>query len=283
MKVQIGDAELYWCLSECFRALQLLDKAFSTLQAGIRLYPTVGKLHFSLIVNLQRNGRTQEAILSADIASKLLPHDYTFKILNNLLVPTIYYQQEEIGFYRQRFINGLEALIEQTSLETPEEQQDALAGISRLTNFYLSYQAQNDRELQSKYGNLVHQIMVANYPQWVKPVLMPPFKEKNKIRIGYVSAYLHSYSGTLWLTGWLRYCDRQNFEVYCYYTGNNPDAITKTFQEYSDYFYHFPHNLEAACEQIIADHLHILIFPEIGMEPQTMQMASLRLAAVQCT
>jgi predicted O-linked N-acetylglucosamine transferase (SPINDLY family) len=124
--------------------------------------------------------------------------------------------------------------------------------------------------------------MAANYPKWVAPLSMPPLKENNKIRIGYVSAYLHSYSGTLWLTGWLRYCDRQNFEIYCYYTGNDLDAITQQFQDYSDVFYHIPHNLEAACEQIIADQLHILVFPEIGMNSQIMQMAALRLAPVQC-
>jgi predicted O-linked N-acetylglucosamine transferase (SPINDLY family) len=111
---------------------------------------------------------------------------------------------------------------------------------------------------------------------------MPPLKENNKIRIGYVSAYLHSYSGTLWLTGWLRYCDHQNFEIYCYYTGNEPDRITQQFQNHSDVFHHIPHNLEAACEQIIADQLHILVFPEIGMNSQIMQMAGLRLAPIQC-
>ena len=243
-----------------------------------------------MIVNLQGSGRIQEAISSANTASSLLPNDYTFKLLKNLLVPIVYETQDEIGFYRQRFTRGLQALIQQTSLETPEEKEEALSGISRLTNFYLSYQAQNDRELQRQYGNLVHKVMAANYQKWVAPLSMPPLKDNNKIRIGYVSAYLHSYSGTLWLTGWLRYCEspsetlreRQNFEIYCYYTGNEPDPITQQFQNYSDVFYHIPHNLEAACEQIITDQLHILVFPEIGMNSQIMQMAGLRLAPVQC-
>lgn len=282
LEIKTGDADLYWRLSECFRQLNFADKAFSTLQEGIRLYPTEGSLHFSLIINLQRSGRIKEAISSADAASKLLPNDYTFKILKNLIVPIIYDTQDEISFYRQRFIRGLHDLIQQTSLETPEEQKNALAGIGSFTNFYLSYQAHNDIELQRQYGNLMHQIMAANYPKWVAPLSMPPLKENNKIRIGYVSAYLHSYSGTLWLTGWLRHCDRQSFEIYCYYIGNEPDPITQQFQDYSDVFHHIPHNLEAASEQIIAARLHILVFPEIGMNPQTMQMAALRLAPVQC-
>ena len=282
LRIKTGDAELYWRLSECFRQLKLLEQAFSTLQEGIRVYPTDARLHFTLIVNLQANGYIQKAISRANTASNLLPNDYTFKILKNLLVPIFYDTQDEISIYRQRFTSGLQDLIQQTSLETPEEQKNALAGISRLTNFYLSFQAQNDRELQRQYGNLVHKIMAANYPKWVAPLSMPALKENEKIRIGYVSAFLHSYSGTLWLTGWLRYCDRESFEIYCYYIGNEPDAITRQFQDYSDAFHHIPYNLEAACEQIITDRLHLLVFPEIGMNPQTMQMAGLQLAPIQC-
>ncbi|QFS43151.1 glycosyltransferase [Nostoc sphaeroides] len=282
LEIQSGDADIYYNLSYCYRQLNLLNEYFQTLQEGIKLYPQEGRLHFSLIIDLRRNGHIQEAILSAEKAAKCLPNDYTFKILKYLTVPSIYENKEEINFYRQRFIQGLQDLIQQTYLKTTEEQQSALAGIGRLTNFYLSYQAQNDIDLQRQYAKLVHKIMAANYPQWVVPLSMPKLQPNQKIRIGYASHYLHSYSGTLWLTGWLRYCDRQNFEIYCYYTGNEPDPVTQQFQNYSDVFHHIPYNLSAACEQIIADKLHILVFPEIGMDAQTMQMAGLRLAPLQC-
>ncbi|MEH2463973.1 O-linked N-acetylglucosamine transferase, SPINDLY family protein [Nostoc sp.] len=282
LEYQSGDAETYWNLSYCYRQLNRLDEYFSTLQQGIKLYPTDGRLHFSLIIDLRQNGRIQEAILSSDNATKYLPNDYTFKIIKYLTVPSIYENKGEINFYRQRYTQGLRDLIEQTSIKTTEEQHSALAGIGRLTNFYLSYQAQNDIDLQRQYGKLVNEIMAANYPQWVVPLSIPKLQPNNKIRVGYVSHYLHSYSGTLWLTGWLRYCDRSSFEIYCYYIGNEPDAITQQFQQYSNVFHHIPDNLSAACEQIIVDKLHILVFPEIGMNPQTMQMAGLRLAPVQC-
>ncbi len=283
LEIQTGDGELYWRLSECFRHLNLSEQVLTTLQEGIRLHPTDGRLHFSLILNLQGNGRIQEAISCATTASSILPNDYTFKILKNLLLPIIYNTQDEISFYRNKFTTGLQDLIQHTSLETPEDKENARLGISRLTNFYLSYQAKNDVELQRQYGNLVHKIMVANYPKWVAPLSMANLKENSKIRMGYVSAYMHSYSGTLWLTGWLRYCNQQNFEIYCYYTGNTPDQITQQFQEYSNEFHHIPGNLEAVCQQIIADKLYILVFPEIGMDAPTLTLASLRLAPVQCT
>ncbi len=282
LEIQSGDADIYWNLSYCYKQLNLQDEYFNTLQQGIKLYPTDGRLHFSLIIDLRQNGRIEEAILSAENAAKCLPDDYTFQILKYLTLPLIYENQVEINFYRQRYTQRLRDLIEQTSIKTTEDQHSALAGIGRLTNFYLSYQAQNDIDLQRQYGNLVHEIMAVNYPQWVVPLSIPKLQPNDKIRIGYVSHYLHSYSGTLWLTGWLRQSNHESFEIYCYYTGNESDPITKQFQEYSDAFHHIPHNLSAACEQIIADKLHILVFPEIGMNPQTMQMAGLRLAPVQC-
>jgi predicted O-linked N-acetylglucosamine transferase (SPINDLY family) len=282
LAIQSCDANIYWCLSECYRHLNLLEEALRTLREGIKLHPQDGNLHFSLIMHLRRSGRTKEAISSAIAASNALPKDYTFQLLKHLIVPTIYHSQHEISFYRERFTQGLQQLIQETSLKTTEEKQSALAGLGRLTNFYLSYQAQNDIELQRQYGDLVHEIMAVNYPQWIAPLSIPSLKPDQKIRIGYISHYLHSYSGTLWLTGWLRHCDHQSFEIYCYYTGNSPDQITQQFQDYSDVFHHIPHNLTAACEQIRADQLHILIYPEIGMDPQTMQMAALRLASVQC-
>ena len=138
-------------------------------------------------------------------------------------------------------------------------------------------------ESQSKYANLVHQVMVANYSQWVQPQSMPPLLENGKIRVGYISSYLHSYSGTLWLIGWLRYCNHQQFKIYCYYTGNDPDRITEQFCQYRDQFRQIPHSLEGVCQQIIDDKLHILVFPEIGMDAPTIQIAALRLAPVQCS
>jgi predicted O-linked N-acetylglucosamine transferase (SPINDLY family) len=280
---QTGDIELYGNLSECLRNLNRIEEAIASLEAGIRHYPTAGKLHFEIIKTYQQNGRTKLAISSAERATEILPNEYVFKLFKHLTLPIVYNTLDEIKFYRDRFVLELEKLIQQTSLKTPEDKINALRGFSSFTNFYLAYQAHNVVESQSKYANLVHQVMVANYSQWVQPQSMPPLLENGKIRVGYISSYLHSYSGTLWLTGWLRYCNHQQFEIYCYYTGNDPDPITEQFRQYSDRFWHIPHNLEGVCQQIIDDKLHILVFPEIGMDALTIQIAALRLAPVQCS
>ncbi|MDY7024163.1 MAG: hypothetical protein SWJ54_22910, partial [Cyanobacteriota bacterium] len=79
------------------------------------------------------------------------------------------------------------------------------------------------------------------------------------------------------------FCNHNLFEVYCYYTGNTPDPITQKFRQYSDIFHQIPGSIPAVAQQILADKLHILVYPEIGMDAPTMQLAALRLAPVQCT
>jgi protein O-GlcNAc transferase len=239
--------------------------------------------HFDLIQKLQKSGKTQEAISSIGNASELFPEEYLFKLLKSLFLPIVYVTSDEVSFYRQRFERGLQELIEQTSLGTPEKKSKALAGISHVTNFYLVYQAGNIRDLQQQYGALVHQVVASNYPNWVEPRSMPSLEENEKIRVGYISRYIHNHSSTFWLLGWLRHCNRQTFEIYCYYIGNQPDAVTDKFQEYSDVFHHIPENLEGVCQQILTDHLHILVFPELGIDALTFAIAGLRLAPVQCT
>ncbi|MEM9542560.1 MAG: tetratricopeptide repeat protein [Cyanobacteria bacterium P01_E01_bin.42] len=273
-------ADAYYQLSQCYLNLGDFPNYQETLDRAIKNYPQEGRFYFSLIFETQHQGKIKQAIIYAKQATTCIPDNYTFKFLQALLLPIVYQNEAEINYYRQRFTRGLEDLIKNTSLENLEELYNA---IGRMTNFYISYQAQNDRDLQERYGNWVTQIMTAKFPQWNQPLSMPSTSTNRKIRIGYASAFLHSYSGTLWLTGWLKYCDRKNFEIYCYYIGNTPDEITEEFRSYSDRFYHIPFNVEAVCQQIRNDGLHILIFPEIGMNPQLLSMAALRLAPIQCT
>ena len=281
LELQPTDTQVYSFLSECYQQLDQKQATINILEEGTQTCPTSGQLHFNLIMTLLQNGRTEQAISQAEIALQNLPQDYTFKLLKHLIVPIIYQSPESISFYRQRFETEIQNLIKTTNLENTESRQNALLGTSRFTNFYLAYQAHNVQKSQIIYGNFLHKIIGANYPEYIQPLSMPPVE--NKIRIGYISNYLHSYSGSLWLIGWLRYADHETFEIYCYYTGNSPDPITEKFRQYSHKFYHIPGNLPAVCQQILNDKLHILVYPEIGMDPPTMQIAALRLAPIQCT
>lgn len=211
---------------------------------------------------------------------------YNIKILRvqkRLELPILYDTQEEIAHYRQKFIHALEELFQETSLATPETRKSALIEVGWHVNFFLAYQGLNDLELQTRYGQFMHRVMAANYPEWVKPRPIPPLSENGKIRVGYVSADMRMHTVGKLSLGWFRNCDKQSFEVYSYYLGDKMDNMSQEFKDYSDVFYHSYSDLEAVCKKIISDQLHILVFVAIGMHPQTSQIAGLRLAPVQCT
>ena len=282
LKTEKGDEELYCILSECYKKAGSSDKSLEIIREGIKLYPQLPNLHRWLISFLQEFGFTQESIAVADEASSLFPDDLSLKIAGQLMLPILYQSEAEIDYYRERFSQGLNDLAQQVSLD-PEAKINALVSVGWRTNFYLAYQCRNDVELQKQYGELVHKIMAANYPQWTQTRPIPPLSQGKKIRVGYVSAHIRNHNGANWALGWIKNFNKQDFEIYCYHTGKEKDFYTEKFRFYSDEFYHIPDNLEETCRQIIANNLHILVFTDIGMYPQTNQMAGLRLAPIQCT
>lgn len=280
---EVGDASFYRVLAESYESLNQYEEALKVYQEGVSLYPNDSVLYFCWILALQNAGRTQEAIALASEASRLMPNELFLKREEKLILPVLYENQEEIDYYRYRFVRGLEDLILQTSLNTPENRKNALIGTGKSTNFYLQYQGFNDLELQKKYGHLIHQIMVANYPQWAEPLPIPPLNPGAKIRVGYISNCLRAHTVGKLSLGWLRNSNRKQFEFYCYHINRQQDIRTQKFRLYSDVFHHIPDDLEAICTQIISDQLHVLVFLDIGMQPQMTQIAGLRLAPIQCT
>ncbi|NJO72169.1 MAG: hypothetical protein HC825_11860 [Oscillatoriales cyanobacterium RM1_1_9] len=137
-------------------------------------------------------------------------------------MPILYENPEEIEHYRQRFsqkLTDLNQMVQMTNLEIERLKVSALQGISTGTNFYLQYQGKDDLELQQQYGQLVHRIMTANYPEWT--VFSSSFSRyskdsegskgskssrtsKQKIRIGYLSEFLSWHTVGLVFLGWVR-------------------------------------------------------------------------------
>jgi protein O-GlcNAc transferase len=233
---------------------------------------------------LNEYGHTQEALTCLTDPPISQPNNLSISIARQLIIPTFYDTEEEIDLWRQRFIRGLEEVIETTNLENEETLKQAVSATGVLNIFYLPYQGYNDRELQRKYGHFIHEIMAAYYPQWAKPLPVPGLDNNGKIRIGYISEQLRNASGSKWALGWLKNRDRDKFEVYCYYTGSRLiDYKTASFKELSDYFYHIPSSVEDVCNQIRSDNLHVLVFLAIGMWAPIAQIAGLRLAPIQCT
>jgi len=272
-----------------------LDDAVLCFKRALAIQPTA-ETHYSLGKTFEEQGRTEEAIAQFKLALQQKPAMAEALWQSQLILPVFYDHPEQISSQRQHFCRQLNQLIQQTDLSTPAGKQAALQGIGSRTNFYLAYQGLSDRGLQCKYGQLVHRVMAANFSQWVgtgggvgewgsRGAEEPRgggAREK-KIRVGYLSAHLMAHSAAAWARGWIKHHDRQQFEIYSYHIGQRVDFITQEFRDLSDVFRHLPGRLEAIAQQVLADQLDILVFTDIGMEPQTTQLAGLRLAPVQCT
>jgi len=282
LETQTGDIALYVALADCYKCLNQYSEVIKIYREAINLYPTAEWLYFNLALAWQEFGDTKQSIAVLTEALQKLPDNLMLQLHQKLMLPIIYDTPEEIEFYRKRFIQCLDALVRQTKLDSPEAIGKALIGIGYNTTFYLQYQGKNDLNQQKQYGQFVHEVMAANYPNWAKPLSKFSINAGEKIRVGYISANLRNQTVGKLMLGWIKNHNRQDFEIYCYHTGRPVDRITRQYQLYSDAFHHVPDDLEAVCKQIVEDRLHILVFPDIGMDFNTNQIAGLRLASTQC-
>ncbi|MEH2159498.1 MAG: glycosyl transferase family 1 [Nostoc sp.] len=274
--------DYYLKLSNIFYKTGQMQAAIETLHNGISHCPQAEELYFWLIIRLKQSHKYLEARNFAQQVTDKFPENYIFKMLSHLMLPEIYHTPDEIDTYRAWFQHGLEKLIQEIRINSLEQQKKALTGIRNHTNFFLAYQAKNDVLIQQQYGQLVHQIMAVNYPQWIQSRPISSISNNQRIKIGYLSYFLCGWSGTVLFLNWLKYADNQNFEIYSYHIGHQIDPVTQLFQSCSTKFYHLPNNLEQVCQQVIDDNLNVLIFPELGMDATTLCIAGLRLAPIQC-
>lgn len=275
--------DAYLRLGTVFGKLNKPELATIWLEKALKRQPNCAHAYYVLGEVLAAQSQPEAAIRSFEKAVELEPNHANADWSQHLVLPVLYDTPEQILQYRQRLIEKLDQLIQQTDLETAEGQKFAAVGLETTTNFFLAYQGLDDRDLQQKYGQLAHQIMAANHPEWTVP--LPPMRSdrRRKIRVGYFSLnFRHHTVGKLSL-GWFKHADRQRFEIYTYNLAEKLDNFSEQFRRYSDVFHHVRSDLVGICEQIRADDLDILVFTDVGMSAIVTQVAALRLAPVQCT
>lgn len=228
-------------------------------------------------------GQTEAGLPYLQQAAALNPADQFLQVLPDLALPFLYRSPEEITVYRQRYIQAYHRLMQIVETADCQNQAINISSIKDHNNFYLCYQGMNDRELQAQYGQLLYRVVADLYPQWINPLPMLPLSQTGKIRIGYIADALGSNSMTRWVAGWLKHHDRQQFDLYCYSLSTSVDLQAARFQAMSDQFQVFSGEINSICQKIIDDQLHILVFLAIGTSHQIAQIASLRLAPIQCS
>ncbi len=146
--------------------------------------------------------------------------------------------------------------------------------------FWLAYQALDNRPLLEKYGRLCSALMA----RWAEErgIPRPSAAPRERLRVAVVSQYFRDHS--VWnaiVKGWFAQLDRRRFELLAFSLGSEEDLETAYARGRADRFESGPRPLQAWVDAIGAARPDVLLYPEVGMDPMSAKLASLRLAPVQ--
>jgi predicted O-linked N-acetylglucosamine transferase (SPINDLY family) len=266
-------------LGNILRIMGRRDEAIAQYETAIRIDPDSFMPHYNCGVALRGETRIAEARAHFARAFALRPDFLEGELaLCMAELPALYEHESEIAERRAAYTRRLARLsADVESARAPAVLADAVGSHQP---FYLPYQGRDDRELQTLYGSLVCKIMAARYPA---PVLPKPPAPHGPIRLGIVSGFFRQHSNwKIPIKGWLKMLDRDRFHLSGYYTSPDRDGETDAAAEICDRFVQGPMSLDAWRRTILDDAPHVLIFPEVGMDKVSAQLAAQRLAAVQC-
>ncbi|MBV8839115.1 MAG: tetratricopeptide repeat protein [Alphaproteobacteria bacterium] len=256
-----------------------LDAALTHYDRAIALEPDFASAHYNRGVALRGQSRFAEAAASFERAVAIRPDVFAAKLAACMArLPIVYRDEAELAQSRAAYEAALRAL--HVDVERAVRPGDFADVIGAHQPFYLAYQGRNDRELQALYGAMICRIMAARYG---KAALPGPPAAGEPVRVGIVSGFFRRHSNwKIPISGWLAQLDRRRFRLFGYHTGRESDAQTKTAAGLCTRFVQGPLPIEDWCRAILEDAPHVLIYPEVGMDPIGAQLAALRLAPVQC-
>jgi protein O-GlcNAc transferase len=253
------------------------DEAVEYCQRALKLRPSYAEAHYNLASAFHLQGKPTEAVAHFGRAQELNGNYAEAKFAMCMAeLPILYMDHTEISAARATYERRLRALL--------DEQNGSLASFAKAIGaaqpFQLAYQGYNDRELQSLYGSFVCRIMADRYP----PASLTAFAALGEpVRVGFVSGYFRQHSNwKIPIKGWIAGLDRRHFRIFGYYTGTIRDTETAVAAKLCDHFVQGPLSDDDWRQAILADAPHVLIYPEVNMDPTAARLAAQRLAPVQC-
>jgi protein O-GlcNAc transferase len=281
LHLQAGTATLN-NLGNVLRERGKAEEAIRILRRAVSSDADSADAQYNLGAALCDHGETREALSCFDRASDARPGFVKARWAAAVSLPVIYDDDDEIAASRQRYASRLGTLAEDLKLRTKDDIAEALAAVRERTNFALPYQGGNDLALQKEYGNLIHRIAGAAYPNHVEPAPRRPLSQGGRIRVGFVSSHFRHHTVLKLFGGWIRKLDKTRFEVHAFSTGHHSDAATKEIAGYCHAFHPAPPSDGRLLEAIAASEMNVLVYLDVGMDPKIQTLAALRLAPIQC-
>ena len=257
-----------------------LAKAISHVRQASVLDPNLSLAHNNLGLMLRARGNIDEARAHHERALALDPSDLSAQLgLCMAQLPLLYMEEGEIAVRRRAYEEHLRCLCD--NVRSSKSARSLADAIGTSQPFFLAYQGHDDRDLQRLYGSLICRSMAERY----SPALLARQPGPSEpIRVGIVSGFFRHHS--VWkipIKGWLTQLDRRQFQIFGYHTGVRADSATEMAAGCCDRFIQGPLSIDGWRAEILGDAPHVLIYPEVGMDPVAVTLAAQRLAAVQCS
>lgn len=276
-----GLVDAHLLIGDIHRRARQTAEALAAYQVAVRAAPSNPKALNGLAELLAEMGRTDEARRGYLVIADRFPGNLKAALGANLLLPQVYVDLGHVEHERQEYLKGLERL-DELSPNFRYPRGDVALAEAKWTNFYLAYQGREDAQAQSRYGEFLRGVLQRSLPAFYEP--LPKRTGGERIRVGFLSHFFYNCTVGRYFASWLKTLDKSRFEVVVFYTNEWVADDTKAIAAAVDKFHHLPgRSMYAVAEHVRAADLDILVYPELGMHPETFTLASLRLAPVQCS
>lgn len=265
-------------LGNVFASANRLAEAAQCFRRALELDPGIAQAQLNLGIVLCDQGMQGEALERFRAAIALSPESPEPRwALAMGHVPGVRDANQGLGEIRRQIAAAFDDLGRWFDAH-PDPAAYRAVGVSQ--PFWLAYQEENNRELLEGYGQLCARLM----GDWQARRGLRPERERapGPIRVGVVSQFFRSHS--VWhaiVKGWFQQLDATRFSLAAFCLDPNEDAETRYARARAARFEQGHVGLERWSEVIADARPDVLVYPEIGMDPMTLKLASLRLAPVQ--
>jgi protein O-GlcNAc transferase len=279
----VDNSEVYLQLAKHLEILGRDDASREVLEKGCDLAPSVD-LYIAYIDFLTEHNETDVATSVAARGISQFPENLLLRLREAFALPVVYHTSDEIALFQERISAKFQNIEANLDLGSADRRADAFAAVCGHTNFYLGYQMNDVREIQSRYGAFVHTIISSVHPTLVRPISVQSDWNNRRIRIGFVSTQFTSGKHVVerLFGGWLANIDQSRFETYFYNPRRSPDPTSVHILPGCENYRSVPGDLPSVATAILADRLDVLIFLDIGMTRRITPLSCMRLAPVQC-
>src|SRR6266571_3612205 len=255
------------------------DQAIACYRKALVIEPDLLEAHYNLGHVFRNQGRLNEGLDCHKMALSLDPEYVEARwALAMSQVPKMYGTDADPMRCRSAFAGQLDEL---ERWFDGTRSANGFKAVGTQQPFPLSYQEENNRSLLKRYGDLCARLM----GEWFgrQDFVVPGRRSSDGVmRVGIASQYLWNHS--VWnaiVKGWFEKIDRERFALYAFYFGVRQDQETLLAKSSAARFEQEARPLRQWVQGIIDRQLDVLIYPEVGMDPMSIKLASLRLAPVQ--